>query len=208
MTVHQARSSKEIGSHTEGVSMKFAILLTMKRVGFGCFCAGTLAAVACADGRGVPTSPSPSSPLPSLAATAPGNEATVRQPVDPSLSASSARSGSFHVTKECSTYTRQRGDYCTVTSSDLKAIEVGSRFVYAQAASTTRLDSDIVLDTPGHGNNTALGHCALDLVTGLGLCTFSGGTGKFTWFNATATVSCLDGPNCAVEGTYSFSPHD
>ena len=39
--------------------MKFSTLLTMKqRVVMGCLCAGTLAAVACADGRGSPTSPS------------------------------------------------------------------------------------------------------------------------------------------------------
>ena len=38
------------------------------------------------------------------------------------------------MTKECSTWAGQAGDVCTITSSNLKAIEVGSRVVYAQAA--------------------------------------------------------------------------
>ena len=157
----------------------------------GCLCAGALAAVACGDGRGLSTSPS--------ASAASGLAA---------LSASSPRSGALHVTKECSAYTGLAGSFCTITSSNLDAIEVGSRIVYARAAGVTSLDSDIVVDTPGPGNNTAVGHCALDFATGLGLCTFSGGTGKFTWFRASANVSYLGGPNWAWDGTYRFSPRD
>jgi hypothetical protein len=97
---------------------------------------------------------------------------------------------------------------CTITSSNVKEIEVGSKVVYAQAAnfSTLSLDSDVVLDLPGPGNNTASGHCHLNLVTGIGLCTFSGGTGKFTHFHASANVSYLGGPDYAWDGTYSFDP--
>ena len=112
------------------------------------------------------------------------------------------------MTKECSAYTGLAGSFCTITSSNLDAIEVGSRIVYGRAAGATSLDSDIVLDPPGPGNNTAVGHCALDFATGLGLCTFSGGTGKFTWFHASANVSYLGGPNWAWDGTYRFSPRD
>ncbi len=167
--------------------MKCAIFLTMKRVVIGCLCAGTVAAVACADGRGVPT------------------EGTVRQAVAPSLSASSPRSGALLVTKECSAYTGLAGSFCTITSSNLKAIEVGSRVVYAKAAGTTSLDSDVVLDPPGPGNNTAVGHCALNFATGLGLCTFSGGTGMFTWFHPSVVVRSLGQRTWAWDGTYSFS---
>ena len=175
--------------------MKIVTILTM------------LAAVACADRPG-PTSPSATAPVSSFAATAPGDEGTAHQGDAQALSASSTRSGAFHVTKECSTYTGQAGDHCTVIASDLEAIEVGTRFVYAQAVVNGVLDSSVVLDPPGPGNNKAFGHCRLDLATGLGLCTFSGGTGKFTWFGGSADVSCPDGVNCAVEGTYSFSPHE
>jgi hypothetical protein len=117
------------------------------------------------------------------------------------------------VTKECSAYHGQAGEFCTITSSNLDAIEVGSRVVYAKAAdflsSPPSLDSDVVLDPPGPGNNTAFGHCRLNFATGLGLCTFSGGTGKFTHFDASVDVSPpTDGVNWHWTGTYSFNPGD
>ena len=64
--------------------------------------------------------------------------------------------------------------------------------VYLQATGETSLDSDVVLDTPGPGNNKAFGHCRLDYETLTGLCTFSGGTGKFRGFTASAPVSWKD----------------
>jgi hypothetical protein len=103
----------------------------------------------------------------------------------------------------------QADDHCTVIASDLKAIEIGTTFVYQQAVVNGVLDSDIVLDPPGPGNNQAFGHCRLELATGLGQCTFSGGTGKFTWFHASVDVS--HSPDYSLwywEGTYSFSPRD
>jgi hypothetical protein len=121
---------------------------------------------------------------------------------------SSPRSGDLHVTKECSAYAGRAGEFCTITSSNLKQIEVGSRVVYAKAAGATSLDSDVVLDPPGPGNNIAFGHCALEFATGLGRCTFSGGTGKFTQFHASVVVSYLGGRNWAWDGTYSFRPRD
>jgi hypothetical protein len=130
--------------------------------------------------------------------------ASVSVAVAPSVSAASPRSGALHVTKECSQYTGLAGSFCTFTSSNLDAIKVGSRVVYAQPAGATALDSDVVLDEPG--NNTAFGHCFLDFATGSGLCTFSGGTGEFTHFHASVVVSHLGGPNWAWDGTYSFSP--
>ena len=119
-----------------------------------------------------------------------------------------ARSGELHVTKECSEFTGQAGSFCTITSSNVKAIEVGSRIVYAQAAGAASLNSDVTLDLPGRGNNKAFGHCALDFATGIGLCTFSGGTGKFTHFQAMAHVSYLGGRDWAWDGTYSLDPQD
>jgi hypothetical protein len=117
------------------------------------------------------------------------------------------------VTKECSDYHGQAGDICTITSSNLDAIEVGSRVVYARAAdflsSPPSLDSDVVLDPPGPGNNKAFGHCHLNFSTGSGLCTFSGGTGKFTHFDASIDVSPpTDGLNWHWTGRYSFDPRD
>jgi hypothetical protein len=124
------------------------------------------------------------------------------EPGDVSL----ARGGTLRVTKECSEYTGVAGSFCTITSSNLKQIEVGSRVVYAEAAGATSLDSDVVLDPPGPGNNIAFGHCALEFATRVGQCMFSGGTGKFKKFHASVAVSPLGGPNWGWEGTYSFRP--
>ena len=118
-------------------------------------------------------------------------------------SASSPRSGDLNATKECSGYTGDAGSFCTITSSNLAAIEVGSKIVYLQpAALFTPAGSDVVLDPPGPGNNAAYGNCSL----AVGQCTFSGGKGKFTWFHASVAVSYLGGLNWAWDGTYSFSP--
>ena|SRR5688500_19472108 len=126
--------------------MKFASFLSIERVIVGCLCAGALVAAACADGRGFPTSPSAS--VPGGGPAAPANEGAVRRAVTASVA---ARSGELHVTKECSKYTFLAGSFCTITSSNVEAIEVGSRVVYAQAAGPASLDSDIVLDLPEIG---------------------------------------------------------
>jgi hypothetical protein len=121
----------------------------------------------------------------------------------------SARSGLFRVVKDCTGYQGQPNQTCTVTSSTLKEIESGSTITYASGADVNGfLSTDIVLDLPGPGNNAAFGHCELSLVTGIGVCTFSGGTGKFTWFRATANVSPLGDMNFAWDGTYRFDPRD
>lgn len=123
-------------------------------------------------------------------------------------SATYPRSGALHVTKDCSLYFGRVGDSCTITSSNVKEIEVGTRIIYASDAAPPLLDTDVLLDTPGPGNNKAFGHCALNLQTGVGVCTLSGGTGKFTWIHASVAVSYLSGPDFAWDGTFSFNPRD
>ncbi len=123
-----------------------------------------------------------------------------------SVSASSPRSGALQATKECSEYTGEAGSFCTFTSSNLKALDVGSRIVYLSAAGATSLDTDVVLDA-GPGNK-AFGHCLLVFAHLPGECTFWGGTGQFTWFHADVVVSTLDGLNWQWDGSYSFSPRD
>ena len=118
----------------------------------------------------------------------------------------SARKGDLHVTKECSQYSGAAGSFCTIKSSNLAEIEIDSIVFYDQAAGipTGLLDSNVVLDA-GNGDR-AVGRCTLDLSTGLGLCTFSDGTGQFTGFHARVEVSYLSGYDWAWDGTYSFSP--
>jgi hypothetical protein len=112
------------------------------------------------------------------------------------VSASSARNGQLHATKDCSTYTGLAGDHCTITASNLAEVTIGSPIFYDQAAGipTGLLDSNVVLDA-GNGNRA----------TGLGLCTFSDGTGQLAGFTARVNVSC-SGILCALDGTYRFKP--
>jgi hypothetical protein len=120
--------------------------------------------------------------------------------------ASSPRSGSLQVSKVCSPQTPPALSFCTITSSSLDAIEVGSKVVYLQPAGPTALDSDVRL-VVGPGN-VAFGHVHLPFPVGPGVVTFSGGTGKFTWFQANVVVT----RDFTVfrgwfwNGTYSFSP--
>jgi len=123
-----------------------------------------------------------------------------------SVSASSEHNKALHVTKECSDYHGAAGEFCTITSSNLARIKVGSRVYYDQPAGIPAgmLDSNVVLDA-GNGNR-AVGRCTLDFATGLGLCTFSDGTGRFAGFNARVQVSAPSAPgdDWHWEGTYSF----
>jgi hypothetical protein len=119
------------------------------------------------------------------------------------------RSGTLHVTKECSQYTGQAGSFCTITSSSINAIKAGSKVVYASAADFTRgvLDTDLTIRGPG--NNIAFGHVVLDLLTSTGTVTFSGGSGEFPHFHAgPIAVACPVLPDCSWDGPYAFDPND
>jgi hypothetical protein len=119
----------------------------------------------------------------------------------------SPRSGELHVTKACSDYHGNPGEFCTIRSSSLKTIDVGSKVIYVQAAGAAGLDSDIVLDT-GPGNR-AFGHVTLSFATLSGVVTFSGGTGQFRHFQARVEVTYDAGEDLwHWDGTYSFRPLD
>ena len=112
------------------------------------------------------------------------------------------RSGALHVTKKCPDYHGLAGEHCTITSSNLAAIPIGSTVVYADAAVFPTLDSDIVVYT--RGANAVYGHVQLDFTTYTGRITFSGGTGQFKKFQATVDVTPLGDVNFAWDGTYSY----
>ena len=81
-----------------------------------------------------------------------------------SKAGNSPRSGALHVTKECSEYSGAAFSFCTITSSSVNALTVGSKVVYLQAPGASSLDSDIVI-VVGPGK-FALGHVTLDFATG------------------------------------------
>jgi hypothetical protein len=124
-----------------------------------------------------------------------------------SLSASFGRSGFLQVDKECSEYEGQPGQFCTITYSSLSEITPGSKVVYTQPGGIPAgtLDSNVVLDAVD--GSRAIGRCTLDLATGLGLCTFSDGTGRLAGFHARIEVSppSYDGDDWHWRGTYRFT---
>jgi hypothetical protein len=173
--------------------MKFAIALTMKRVVIGCLCAGTLAAVACADGRGLPTNPSASAT--GSSAAAPGDDSSGQ------ATAPSSNSSPIHrllLTKTCdvnfpnvpicTVVTSQEGPLPPNTTAlyDLKVIDFGCHEQPAQPG-CQRLSANVVLTTPD--DDTAAGHCTLSFKTGAGTCTFAQGTGELAGFHANVNVT-------------------
>src|SRR5262244_2922659 len=111
----------------------------------------------------------------------------------------------LRVTKECSKYTGAAGSFCTISGSNVPQIPVGSIVTYDQAAGIPAgmLDANVILDAGG--GNRAIGRCTLDLATGLGLCTFSDGTGDLAGFRARVKVSPpTDGLHWHWDGFYSF----
>jgi len=111
----------------------------------------------------------------------------------------------LHATKDCSGNRGVAGNFCTIRSSNVKALKVGSKIFYMQAGGKTALDSDTVIYAgPG---NIAAGHCLLRFAAGVGLCTISDGTGTLAGFHARVRVTA-DKSIPALwhwDGTYSFN---
>ena len=121
-------------------------------------------------------------------------------PVAPPL----AVSHPLKVMADCSQYTGQAGSYCTIVTSNLPAIGVGSTIVYAAPAGTTSLQSDVAVDQALPGTSVATGHCDLDLTLGRGPCTFSDGTGTLAGFHASVAATHVGGSLWYWDGTYSI----
>jgi hypothetical protein len=111
----------------------------------------------------------------------------------------------FHGTKDCAGSTGLAGGFCTFRSSNVKAIKVGSKIFYFQAASKTALDSDMAIYV--RRGTVASGHCLLRFATGVGLCTISDGTGALAGFHARVRVTADSSiPNLwHWDGTYGFN---
>jgi hypothetical protein len=111
----------------------------------------------------------------------------------------------FHGTKDCSGFTGLVGAYCTIRSSNVKALKVGSKIFYVQEASKTALDSDTIIYVKR--GSVATGHCFLSSATAVGLCTMSDGTGTLAGFHLRVRVTA----DASIpylfhwDGTYSFS---
>ncbi len=97
------------------------------------------------------------------------------------------------------------GAYCTIRTSNVKALKAGSKIFYVQPSRVRRtLDSDIVIYVK-HGT-AATGHCLLHLASGIGLCTISDGTGTLAGFHLRVRVTADTSTQNLWhwDGTYSF----
>ena len=110
----------------------------------------------------------------------------------------------FHATKDCSGFTGLVGAYCTIRSSSVKALKVGSKIFYVQEAGKTALDSDTIIYVKR--GTVATGHCFLG-GNGVGLCTMSDGTGTLDGFRLRVRVRASSSiPKLwHWDGTYSFN---
>ncbi len=111
----------------------------------------------------------------------------------------------FHATKDCSGFKGVAGNFCTIRSSNVKALKVGSKIFYLQPGGKSALNSDTAIYAgPG---NIAAGHCLLRFATGVGLCTISDGTGTLAGFHARVRVTADSSISDLWhwDGTYSFS---
>jgi hypothetical protein len=159
----------------------------MRFVTIGCLCVGVLAAVGCADGLGIPTSPSPTAAASGSAATVKGTAKTASHPV-------------LLLTKTCDAI-----DHCTVITSSSGPFPVGSDVNYFGPLLETRTTSRVRVTTPG--GDTADGHCSVSYKTGTGTCVITGGTGALAGLHANLEVSSdADFVVFTWEGRYHFEP--
>lgn len=123
--------------------------------------------------------------------------------------ASSPRSGTLHMEKECSMYTGRAGSFCTLTASNLKQLPAGTRIVYTDGLVGTTLETDVTLYPPTGGSSVAFGHVSLDLVRSYGIGTLTGGTGRFKHLQGQFEITPIAGVRSwQWAGTYSFAGGD
>jgi hypothetical protein len=162
--------------------MKFAIFLTMKRVVIGCLCgAGALAAVACADGRGVPTSPSAGGAVSSLAATG-AKSAKGQLPFHGSLEAAETDTFSFPFVTVRLTGTGQATDLGRFTATFDLQVDVRTSTSLG-AFTLIAANGDRVFGTLS-GRSTDAGGIASIVETAIA----TGGTGRFADATGSFTI--------------------
>ena len=115
----------------------------------------------------------------------------------------------IHLVKDCSTFTGTTPSYCVVSSSEFRAIPVGSKVWYLGPIlqDTLFLSSNVLLDT-GHGS-TATGYCINQArpdgdPRSTGMCSFWEGTGDLAGFHAVVDVSIDASQEFHWDGVYYY----
>lgn len=114
----------------------------------------------------------------------------------------------IHLTKDCSTYSGEIPSLCTIETSDLSLLPVGTKVWYEGPILTNNyfLSSNMLLEAGP--NATATGYCIFDAraIAQTGLCTFWAGTGSLTGFTAILHVTIDDQGIWHLDGEYYFNP--
>ena len=98
------------------------------------------------------------------------------------------RSGELHVTKECSQYFGQAGQFCTITGSNLNAIDAGMKVIYILPAGATGVNSRPRPRRSGQQRRLRSRRPRVSRPLAVSV-TFSGGTGRFSGFHASVVVT-------------------
>jgi hypothetical protein len=112
----------------------------------------------------------------------------------------------LHITKECSEFTGEIPSFCTITSSDLAAIPVGTKVMYwGPVINDPNFMSSRVVLRAGHGTR-AFGYCQTiaSPAPEHGTCVFWKGTNALKGFHASVNVTYVSGADYDWEGTYLF----
>ncbi|CAN5852178.1 hypothetical protein BH24ACI5_BH24ACI5_10190 [soil metagenome] len=170
--------------------MRISTSLATRAVVIGCLTSGALATLACGDGPGVPTSPSPNAAF-SSAASLPASSPIHR----------------LLLTKTCDA-NFPTVPVCTVVTAQEGPLPVGATAVYDFLVLDFEklLSAKVVITTP---DGSTAGHCTLSFKTGLGTCTFARGTGELAGFHANVNVTFDFATGITTwDGTYHFSGRD
>jgi hypothetical protein len=124
--------------------------------------------------------------------------------------ASAAESNSFTGTKDCNNKPSppDPGGFCRITQSNLEIL-VNAKIYYTHpdpaALANNILSSPVTLRT-ADGESTATGHCTFYILTVLGLCVYTRGTGDLEGFHSTMAVAGVipDTNVYSLTGTYAF----
>lgn len=110
----------------------------------------------------------------------------------------------IHLVKDCSTYDGETPSLCTISSSDMSAITVGTKVWYQGPVLTNNyfLSSNVQFDV-GNGS-TARGYCIFDAraTESTGLCTFWSGTGNLAGFTSILHVTIDAQGEWHLDGIY------
>jgi hypothetical protein len=112
----------------------------------------------------------------------------------------------LHITKECSEFTGETPSFCTITSSDLAAIPVGTKVIYwGPVINDPNFLSSRVVLRAGDGTK-AFGYCQTIASPSPehGTCVFWKGTHALKGFHASVDVTYVSGADYKWDGTYLF----